>query len=400
MTIAKREIVTSDITPDPETERLVDAVTELVAAKTGVAIGYTTVPLDGRSMSVRTEETNFGNFTADLMVGYYRTLNEHEGAEIGFCVGGTIRNDSVIEAGEITLGDILTAFPFDDPVVVIRIKGKQLWDALENSVSEYPKQEGRFPQLSGIRLEWNPERPPGERVRRVYTVKKSLSNPGPVTNTGRRRSLSLPQNADLVGKNKYDPENMVPLELEKEYTMAVRAYLVKGYDGYTALKVPDEDIIIDDESGVLISTMYRKFFLGLKYINAFKEYQAKHVHDQERIKEFVASAANHWRKLAFQFKRHNHSDDVKDCNCDTSSQDGRAFLNSDIKERANYHISREGISDAFVDSSKGHPHCIDAEEDEVDGNNAKYDKGNEMTWVKRWASISPTVEGRIVRVDD
>jgi 2',3'-cyclic-nucleotide 2'-phosphodiesterase (5'-nucleotidase family) len=145
--IAERKVVESSITPHPKTDELVQQVAELVNKKTKAPIGYTTVPLDGRSMSVRTVETNLGNLTADLMMMYHRTLKTP--AEIGFCVGGTIRNDSIIEAGEITLGDIMTAFPFLDPVVVIRVTGKQLWDALENSVSEYPKQEGRFPQLSG-----------------------------------------------------------------------------------------------------------------------------------------------------------------------------------------------------------------------------------------------------------
>lgn len=387
---AQREIVTSDITPHPETERLVQDVTNQIASKTATPIGYTTIPLDGRSMSVRSEETNLGNLTADLMVGYHRATSCPP-VDVGFCVGGTIRNDSIIEIGEITLGDILIAFPFLDPVVVIRITGKQLWEALENSVSEYPKQEGRFPQLSGVRLEWNPDAPSGNRVRRVYTVRKGAQ----FAPNARRRSLTFPHMIDPG--DKYHPENMDPLDMNRDYVVATRAYLIGGYDGYTSLKVPEDRIIIDEESGVLISTMYRKFFLGLKYINAFREYQAKNVHRKERIHKIVASAAAHWRDLSFQFKRHNHPNDGRSCDCETSSQDGQSFLNSDIAERANYHISKQGIQDAFVDSSKGHPSCIDAEEEE---DQDKYNKGNDISWVKRWASISPVVEGRIVRVDD
>lgn len=387
---AQREIITSDITPDPETEHLVEEITKQVASKTATPIGYTTVPLDGRSMSVRSEETNLGNLTADLMVGFYRA-SSCPPVDVGFCVGGTIRNDSVIEVGEITLGDILTAFPFIDPVVVIRITGKQLWEALENSVSEYPKQEGRFPQLSGVRLEWNPDAPSGNRVRRVYTVRKGAH----YAPNARRRSLTFPHMVDPG--DKYHPDNMEPLDMNKEYVVSTRAYLIGGYDGYTSLKVPDDRIIIDEESGVLISTMYRKFFLGLKYINAFREYQAKQVHRKDHIQNIVASAAAHWRNLAFQFKRHNHPNDGRSCDCETSSQDGQSFLNSDITERANYHISKQGIQDAFVDSSKGHPSCIPSEEDE---DRDTYDKDSDLTWVKRWASISPVVEGRIVRVND
>ncbi|EIE88071.1 hypothetical protein RO3G_12782 [Rhizopus delemar RA 99-880] len=353
---------------------------------------YVKTMSDGRSMSVRTEETNLGNLTADLMLMYYRMLPEP--AEIGFCVGGTIRNDGVIEAGEVTFGDILTTFPFSDPVVVIRVTGQQLWDALENSVSEYPKQEGRFPQLAGIRLEWNPDSPPGSRVRKVYTVRHTASSPHPTHK--RSRSLALPVTDQSHHQERYDPENMDPLDLEREYVVATRQYLVGGYDGYDAFKVPDEQIIVDEESGVLVSTLYRRFFLGLKYINAFREYHADQAHD--RVKKLVASAAAHWRTVALQFKRHNHPDDGRDCDCETNSQDGRSFLNSDIKERAHYHTSRESISDAFEDSGRGHPACIAAEEEEHE-EEGKYDENHEQSWVKRWCSISPVVEGRIVRVD-
>lgn len=36
--------------------------------------------------------------------------------------------------------------------------------ALENGVSQYPKLEGRFPQVAGIQFAFNPNSPPGERI--------------------------------------------------------------------------------------------------------------------------------------------------------------------------------------------------------------------------------------------
>jgi len=44
--------------------------------------------------------------------------------------------------------DITNCFPFEDPVVVIKVSGKGLLDALENGVSLYPAQEGGFPLFS------------------------------------------------------------------------------------------------------------------------------------------------------------------------------------------------------------------------------------------------------------
>jgi 5'-nucleotidase len=40
-----------------------------------------------------------------------------------------------------------------------------LHEALENSVSQYPKLEGRFPQIAGIRFKFDASKPPGTRIK-------------------------------------------------------------------------------------------------------------------------------------------------------------------------------------------------------------------------------------------
>lgn len=42
--------------------------------------------------------------------------------------------------------------------------GSQLIGALENGVSQYPKREGRFPQVSGMKFSFDPESEPYSRV--------------------------------------------------------------------------------------------------------------------------------------------------------------------------------------------------------------------------------------------
>jgi 5'-nucleotidase len=44
--------------------------------------------------------------------------------------------------GYLTLGDVLEILPFEDPLVVLEISGKTLWDALEASLATWPAQEG------------------------------------------------------------------------------------------------------------------------------------------------------------------------------------------------------------------------------------------------------------------
>jgi hypothetical protein len=98
-------------------------------------VGYTAAPLDARFVTVRTKESNIGNFVCDLMRYYYD-------ADCCIMAAGTIRGDQIYPPGVLKLRDIVNCFPFEDPVVVMKVTGKAIWDALENGVSNYPALEG------------------------------------------------------------------------------------------------------------------------------------------------------------------------------------------------------------------------------------------------------------------
>ena len=87
--------------------------------------------------------------------------------------------------------DSISSFPFEDPIVVVKVTGKALLGALENSVSKHPALEGRFPQVSNIELEFDPQAPEGSRITYV--------------NVGNK-----------------------PLVMDQEYTLATRGYMVRG----------------------------------------------------------------------------------------------------------------------------------------------------------------------------
>lgn len=50
--------------------------------------------------------------------------------------------------GDFTYKDLVTILPMIDETTVLKVTGQQLLDALENGVSQYPKLEGRYPQVS------------------------------------------------------------------------------------------------------------------------------------------------------------------------------------------------------------------------------------------------------------
>ncbi|KDN69183.1 putative 5'-nucleotidase domain-containing protein [Colletotrichum sublineola] len=137
--ILRRDIVSS-IPEDQETLKLTEDLTSKLKTSLAKSVGWTASPLDARFTTVRMKESNMGNFVCDVMRHYHD-------ADCALMAAGTIRGDQIYPPGAIRVRDITNCFPFEDPVIFIRVTGKQLWDALENGVSQYPAQEDGYTSL-------------------------------------------------------------------------------------------------------------------------------------------------------------------------------------------------------------------------------------------------------------
>jgi len=182
-------IDTATVTPDPETQKMVDGFKAKLDASLNVKIGVTEGPLDSRRNVVRGQESAFGDLVADAM-------RAATGADIAITNGGGIRADRTYDAGTtLTRRDILTELPFGNSTVMTQITGAQVLAALENGVSEVEKGAGRFPQVSGLRFVYDPSAPAGARIAEVM----------------------------IGGK---------PLNKDAVYKVATNDYIFKGGDGY------------------------------------------------------------------------------------------------------------------------------------------------------------------------
>jgi LPXTG-motif cell wall-anchored protein len=142
-------------------ERIIAVIAELEAANealTSAVVGHTPVFLDGARENVRTGETNLANLITDSM-------RRATGAEIAFINGGGIR--SSIQAGDITMGDVLNVLPFSNILVTVELTGAELLDIFEHGISAYPEQAALLIQVSGIGFTFDPSAQPGGRVRQV-----------------------------------------------------------------------------------------------------------------------------------------------------------------------------------------------------------------------------------------
>lgn len=181
---------------------------------------------------MRLRESNLGNFVCDIMRHYYA-------GDCCIMASGTIRGDQVYVPGPLLMKDIMNCFPFEDPVVVIKASGRNIWLALENSVSQFPALEGRFPQVSNIQFAFDSSKPAGERI----------------------------VSATIGGE---------PVDMERKYVLVTRGYMGRGKDGYDSLLIESEggecEEVVSEENGILISMMLRQYFLSLRVMGKWKNW--------------------------------------------------------------------------------------------------------------------------------
>ncbi|HKJ56513.1 MAG TPA: 5'-nucleotidase C-terminal domain-containing protein [Nitriliruptoraceae bacterium] len=163
------EPVTSGL---PQDQFLVEQVEEPVAdyllALSQDIIATSEVGLNGLRSQVRTRETNVGNLMTD---GFLATATA-KAAEFGVPEpdvalqnGGGIRNDSIIESGEISLLDTFDIAPFTNFVAVIPdVATTDFVAAVEHGLAGLPSAAGSFAQWGGLTVTYDAAAPAGSRV--------------------------------------------------------------------------------------------------------------------------------------------------------------------------------------------------------------------------------------------
>ena len=151
-------LIDASIPEDPAIAADVEAFYAPVQQLANTVIGQTELLLDGNRPVVRSRESNLGNLICDAML--WKT--EGVGSQICITNGGGIR--APINAGDITVGSVLTVLPFGNTIATLGLTGADVIAALENGVSRWENTDGRFPQVGGIRYSFDPERPAFDRI--------------------------------------------------------------------------------------------------------------------------------------------------------------------------------------------------------------------------------------------
>lgn len=121
--------------------------------------------LDGSKTSCRAQECVLGNIIAEAMLDRVRA----QGIQIAIQNGGGIR--ASIDAGPVTMGEVLTVLPFQNTLSTFQVTGAVIVEALENGVSQHEEGAGRFPQVAGLKYTFDVSQPAGSRISEVMVMK-------------------------------------------------------------------------------------------------------------------------------------------------------------------------------------------------------------------------------------
>ncbi len=127
-------------------------------------VAEATAEIDGSRESCRTKECPMGNLIAEAMLD--RVAGQ--GVTIAIQNGGGVR--AGIEAGPVTMGEVLTVLPFQNTLSTFEVDGATIVAALENGASQYEEAAGRFAQVAGLKYTVDPAAAAGARVSDVQVL--------------------------------------------------------------------------------------------------------------------------------------------------------------------------------------------------------------------------------------
>ncbi len=188
---------------DPEIQAVADLIGAEIQSKESNVFGVSDVYLAGLRPEVRQQETNLGNLTADANLAEARKTDatvlvsikngggiRDDIGEIIVPAGGTsaerIPNEEILDAdgnvikpaGGVSQNDIGNALRFNNDLSLVTLTGAELRAVLEHGVaaSTYDEnggvnQQGRFPQVAGVRFSFDPDLAPGARIVNAAVLK-------------------------------------------------------------------------------------------------------------------------------------------------------------------------------------------------------------------------------------
>ncbi len=181
--VAVETVWADRVAPDAELTAMVDRWRRESDSLTGRVVAQVSLP-----MLRQGNQYGLGFLIADAFRNVLR-------ADAALVNNGGIRAD--VPDGPLTYGTLFSVMPFQNDLVLVRLKGRELKMVLEQAFSSDGQPDAH---IAGLRVRYDPARPVGKRVRDVRLLDGSRIKDG------------------------------------REYTLATQNYLASGQDGFTALE--------------------------------------------------------------------------------------------------------------------------------------------------------------------
>ena len=214
-------------------------------------IGYTDfdliINMDKSSDSSKQISRSEENTLCDLVADSIRDIGK---GDICMINAGTIRTD--LFKGNITYKNLLDVLPFSTDIVIKKVLGEDILDALEYGMRFLPEKSSIFPQVSGISFKVNTGIKSSVEVDELEMF---------VRVAGERRVSDV-----YVGEEK--------LDLKKNYTLSFDKYISDGGDGFSMFTKYEEISVtskVDNEA----FKIYIKDVLNGKIPDIYKHKQGR-----------------------------------------------------------------------------------------------------------------------------
>jgi 5'-nucleotidase / UDP-sugar diphosphatase len=157
-------LLDASVVPDAAVEARVAELAGPIEELKNRVVAESTDVIEGSREVCRQQECAMGNLVAEAMLA--RVADQ--GVTIAIQNGGGLR--ATIDAGEVTMGEVLTVLPFQNTLSTFEVTGEAIVAALENGVSDLENGAGRFAQVAGLKYTFDPAAPVGARVSDVMVL--------------------------------------------------------------------------------------------------------------------------------------------------------------------------------------------------------------------------------------
>ncbi|MEM9450411.1 MAG: choice-of-anchor I family protein [Cyanobacteria bacterium P01_E01_bin.6] len=219
---------------DPEIQAIVDELRDIISATESNVFGVSTVYLNGVRGSVRTEETNLGNLTADANLAIAKESDDS--VLLSIKNGGGIRDDigqvivpaggtgdplllpneeipGVKPEGGISQTDIENTLRFNNGLTLLTVTAEELLAIAEHAVAasslDDSNTQGRFPQIAGFSFSFDLTLPAGDRIQSLAIEDENGNDIDVVV-----------ENGEIVG------------DANRTFRLVTLGFLADGGDGY------------------------------------------------------------------------------------------------------------------------------------------------------------------------